>query len=112
MLVRGVPIPVTLDVCGEPVPEDAATTAYYVASEALANAMKHAGAGAIHLRVSRMDGRLSVAVRDDGTGGAAVRPGAGLAGLTDRVAAAGGALTVASRPGDGTLVEAVLPCAS
>jgi signal transduction histidine kinase len=112
MLVRGVPIPVTLDVCGAPVPEDVATTAYYVASEALANAMKHAGAGTIHLRVSRMDGRLSVAVRDDGVGGAAVRPGAGLAGITDRVAAAGGALTVASHPGDGTLVEAVLPCVS
>jgi signal transduction histidine kinase len=112
MLVRGVPLPVTLDVGAEPVPEDLATTAYYVASEALANVVKHAAASAVHLRVARMDGRLTVTVRDDGVGGASVRPGGGLAGITDRVAAAGGALTVAGRPGDGTLVEAVLPCGS
>jgi signal transduction histidine kinase len=112
MLVRGVPFSVTLDVCPEPVPEDLATTAYYVASEALANVVKHSGATAVHLRVSRTDGDLTVLVRDDGVGGARVRPGGGLAGLGDRVAAAGGLLTVAGQPGNGTLVEAVLPCGS
>ncbi|MEU9016197.1 histidine kinase [Actinomadura sp. NPDC048394] len=112
MLVRGVPIPVVLDVCPEPVPEDVATTAYYVASEAVANAVKHAEAGGIRLRVSRADGHLTVEVHDDGFGGATIEPGSGLAGLADRVAAAGGALSVASRPGSGTSVEAVLPCAS
>ncbi|KAB2374849.1 hypothetical protein F9B16_27065 [Actinomadura montaniterrae] len=112
MLVRGVPIPVVLDVCPEPVPEDVATTAYYVASEAVANAVKHAAAGGIRLRVTRADGHLTVEVHDDGSGGATIEPGSGLAGLADRVAAAGGALSVASRPGSGTSVEAVLPCAS
>lgn len=112
MLVRGVPVPVTLDLCPDPIPDDVATTAYYVASEALANAVKHAAAGAIHLQVRRAHGGLAVVVRDDGVGGATVRPGAGIAGMTDRVAAAGGALTVTSGRGSGTLVEAVLPCAS
>ncbi len=112
MLVRGVPLSVTLDVCPEPVPEDLATTAYYVASEALANVVKHSRASAVHLRVSRTDGDLTVLVRDDGVGGARVRPGGGLAGLGDRVAAAGGSLTVADQSGNGTLVEAVLPCGS
>ncbi|MFG3684830.1 histidine kinase [Micromonospora sp. NPDC047740] len=112
MLARGVPLPVTLDIGAEPVPEELATTAYYVASEALANVVKHSAATSVHLRVSRTDDQLRVTIRDDGVGGACVRPGGGLAGITDRVAAAGGALTVAGRPGDGTLVEAVLPCGS
>ncbi|MEU2611245.1 histidine kinase [Micromonospora sp. NPDC007271] len=112
MLVRGVPLSVTLDVCREPVPEDLATTAYYVASEALANVVKHSRASAVHLQVARTNGDLTVLVRDDGVGGARVRPGGGLAGLSDRVAAAGGSLTVAGGAGDGTRVEAVLPCGS
>ncbi|WP_213450418.1 sensor histidine kinase [Rhizomonospora bruguierae] len=116
MLARSVPIPATVDVDPElhadPVAEDVATTAYYVASEAVANIVKHAAAGSIHLSASRRDGRLTVAVRDDGVGGATVRPGAGLAGLADRVSAAGGALTVTSRPGHGTLVQAAVPCGS
>ncbi|MFU8853724.1 sensor histidine kinase [Micromonospora sp. SL1-18] len=112
MLVRSVPLSVTLDVCPEPVPEDLAATAYYVASEALANVVKHSRATAVHLRVSRTGGDLTVLVRDDGVGGARVRPGGGLAGLGDRVAAAGGSLRVADQPDNGTLVEAVLPCGS
>jgi signal transduction histidine kinase len=40
------------------------------------------------------------------------RPGSGLAGLTDRVAALGGSLTCRSPAGGGTLIEAVLPCAA
>lgn len=115
-LASKVPIPVTVDVTGDvsvdQLPDDIATTAFFVASEAMANAVKHAHPAAIGLRVSRMDGQLTVQVRDDGRGGAAVRPGAGLAGIADRVAAAGGALSVSSPAGHGTVVEAVLPCAS
>ena len=111
-LATTVPLPVELDVCPEPLPDDIATTAYYVASEAVSNAIKHAGADSIAVRVARDAGRLQVSVRDDGRGGAAPHRGSGLAGLTDRVAAAGGALQVRSVPGRGTLVEAVLPCAS
>jgi signal transduction histidine kinase len=115
-LASKVPIPVTVDVTGDvsvdQLPDDIATTAFFVASEAMANAVKHAHPETIGLRVSRMDGQLTVQVHDDGRGGASVRPGAGLAGIADRVAAAGGALSVSSPAGHGTVVEAVLPCAS
>jgi signal transduction histidine kinase len=115
-LASKVPIPVTVDVTGDVsvdhLPDDIATTAFFVASEALANAVKHAHPETIGLRVSRMDGQLTVQVRDDGRGGASLRPGSGLAGIADRVAAAGGVLSVSSPAGHGTVVEAVLPCAS
>jgi signal transduction histidine kinase len=110
-LAGSLPIPVDLDICAEPVPDDVATTAYFVASEAIANAVKHAGATTIGLSLVRSKRHWTLSVRDDGTGGARVRPDAGLAGLTDRVAAAGGALRVDSHPGRGTRIEAVLPCA-
>jgi signal transduction histidine kinase len=115
-LASKVPIPVTVTVSGEvsvdQLPDDTATTAFFVASEAMANAVKHAHPGMIELRVARLNGQLTVQVRDDGRGGASLLPGAGLAGIADRVAAAGGALSVSSPAGRGTVVEAVLPCAS
>ena len=93
----------TVDLAGDVgagrIPDDVATTAFFVASEAMANAVKHASPALIGLRVSRADGRLTVQVRDDGRGGAAVRPGAGLAGIADRVAAVGGALSLSSPVG-------------
>lgn len=112
-LTSVVPVAVDLDVSGtDDLPDDLATTAYFVASEAVTNAVKHAQADRIDLRVEKVDAELRVRVRDDGHGGAITRPGSGLAGLTDRVAAVGGHLRVHSPPGHGTLVEAVLPCAS
>jgi signal transduction histidine kinase len=93
-------------------PDDVATTAYYVASEALANAVKHAQPATIGLSVVRTDGQVTVQVSDDGLGGARPRSGAGLTGLADRVAAAGGTLRLSSPDGHGTLIEAVLPCGS
>jgi signal transduction histidine kinase len=111
-LATSVPLPVELDVCPEPLPDEIATTAYFVASEAVSNAVKHADAGHVAVRVARADGRLRIQVADDGRGGARPRAGSGLAGLVDRVAAAGGALQVHSAPGRGTIVEAELPCAS
>ena len=86
-------------------------TAYFVAAEAVTNALKHARAG--RLRVSAgltEDGRaLRIEVADDGVGGADPQRGTGLAGLLDRVLALDGRLTVASAPGAGTTVLAVLP---
>jgi signal transduction histidine kinase len=111
-LTSGVPVRVELDVRAGALPDDISTTAYYVASEAIANATKHAGAGRIGLRVAQEDGGLRVEVADDGVGGAAPSPGSGLSGLADRVAAAGGTLKVHSPVGSGTVVRAVLPCAS
>ena len=108
-LVRNLPLTVDMDVDGGPLPDAVATTAYYVASEAIVNAAKHAAASRIELRVVRQHGQLFVRVTDDGCGGARLGVRSGLA---DRVAALGGSLRVQSPVGRGTEVEATLPCAS
>ena len=111
-LTTALPIPVRLEVLTEAVPDEVATTAYYVASEALANVVKHSDAATVDIRVERAADQVVIRVSDDGRGGAVARPGSGLAGLVDRVAAAGGRLSVGPAvPGLGTTVEAVLPCA-
>jgi signal transduction histidine kinase len=107
-LTTSLPIPVHLAVPDEPVPDEVATTAYYVASEALANVVKHSEAETVDIRVERHPAHVLVRVSDDGRGGAVARPGSGLAGLVDRVAAAGGTFSVGGAMG--TTVEAVLPC--
>lgn len=105
-LVRSVPLTVDLDIDDTPLPDAVATTAYFVASEAIANAIKHAEATRILLRVARRDGQILVCVSDDGRGGARL----GLrSGLADRVAALGGSLEVHSPTGRGTEVKAALP---
>jgi signal transduction histidine kinase len=86
------------------------TTAYYVVSEALANVAKHAQASTVRVRLDHTPGRLLVEVADDGVGGAGARPGSGLEGLADRVAALGGRLEVVSPPGRGTRLTVELPC--
>jgi len=111
-MTRSLPVPVQVMVDDDHLPDDLATTAYYVACEAVTNAAKHAGANVIAVNVSRMDDRLVVRVSDDGRGGAQARPGSGLTGLTDRIAALGGSLVLHSPAGRGTIIEAELPCAS
>ena len=91
---------------------DLETTAYYVAAEAITNAIKHAEANSITLDVDVVESQLHVRVTDDGSGRATLRRGSGLAGLADRVAAHGGSLTVESSADRGTMIEAILPCAS
>jgi signal transduction histidine kinase len=108
-LARTVPITIDLDITAALMPDDVATTAYFVASEALTNAVKHSAADRIGLQVARLDGHVIVRISDDGRGGARLSNDSGLA---DRVAALGGRLRVASPVGVGTVVEAVLPCAS
>lgn len=108
-LVRNVPITIDLEVDDSRLPDDVATTAYFVISESLANAVKHSEASRIGLHVSRLNGQVVVRVSDDGCGGAELRPESGLA---DRVAALGGSLAVVSPAGRGTVVEAALPCVS
>lgn len=110
-LATAVPIAVDLDLNCDDVPEEVATTAYYVASEALANTVKHSRAGYVEIVAQRSDGALDVSVRDDGQGGADLLQGSGLRGLADRVEAAGGRLQVESSQAQGTTVRAVIPCA-
>jgi signal transduction histidine kinase len=86
------------------------TAAYFVASEALTNAAKHADPSDVVVSAERQNGRLVVRIHDDGVGGAVPSEGSGLAGMTDRVAALGGTVTVASPSGRGTVVTAELPC--
>jgi signal transduction histidine kinase len=85
-------------------------SAYFVASEALANAAKHAHASRVTLYASLMDGHLRIEVADNGVGGADPGAGSGLRGLADRVAAADGRLVVESPAGSGTRIVAVIPC--
>jgi signal transduction histidine kinase len=85
-------------------------TAYFVVSEALANVAKHAMASAAEVSLSRLPGRLTVRVSDDGAGGARPEGGSGLRGLADRVEALGGRLDVTSPQGAGTRVHAEIPC--
>jgi signal transduction histidine kinase len=105
-------LPIILNVSAVDLEQDFETTAYYVAAEAITNAVKHAEAATITLDVVTVAGRLHVRVTDDGNGHAAPRPGSGLAGLADRVGAQGGRLSINSKTGAGTIIEAVLPCAS
>jgi signal transduction histidine kinase len=63
------------------------------------------------VRIERDGSTVTVAVADDGTGGADLAAGFGLRGLADRVATLDGSLDVVSPPGEGTIVKAVLPCA-
>ena len=105
------PVRTVLDVTDERFASEVETAAYFVVSEALANALKHATPALIEVLADRVDGRLVVVVSDDGPGGAAAVPGSGLAGMSDRVAALGGTLSVDSPPDGGTRVRAELPCA-
>lgn len=109
-LVRTTPIPVRLVVDPERPEPAIETAAYFVACEGVTNAVKHADARSIELVATQVDGAFVVSVADDGVGGA--RLGSGLSGLEDRVAAHGGTLRLVSPPGEGTRLEAVLPCGS
>jgi PAS domain S-box-containing protein len=112
-LARRSPIPVTVDAQTDArLPENVEVTAYYVASEALTNAAKHAQASAVDIAV-KADGRwLVLKIRDDGVGGADPSRGSGLISLRDRVQALGGALEVRSETGSGTELIARIPVAA
>jgi signal transduction histidine kinase len=107
-------VPVELDVGVEGrLPEQVEIAAYYVVSEALTNAAKHAEASVVQIRVDTIerDGSdvLRVEVRDDGRGAANMSGGTGLIGLKDRAEALGGRLVLDSPPGVGTTLRLELP---
>jgi signal transduction histidine kinase len=109
-LARRSPIRVKLEVTTDTrLPTAIEVAAYYVASEALANAAKHARASRIDVSLAPRNGTLLLSIRDDGVGGANPVHGSGLVGLTDRVEALGGSIRVRSRPGEGTQILVELP---
>jgi GAF domain-containing protein/ketosteroid isomerase-like protein len=106
-------VPVRIDVgVDRRLSEPIELAAYYVVAEALANAAKHAAATLIDVEVAADADTLRVRVRDDGHGGADPARGSGLIGLTDRVEALGGSLSLHSPPGSGTTVQIALPLAA
>ena len=110
-LAERAPLPVTLDVrAPEPLPPAVAAGAYFLVSEALANAAKHSRASEVVVRTRRDGGSLRIEVADDGVGGAVVGPRSGLEGLRDRVEALGGRLRLESPAGHGTTLRADIPC--
>jgi signal transduction histidine kinase len=105
------PVDVTVDMAARP-PAGQETAAYYVVAESLTNVTRHSRATRAGVDVALRDGRLVVAVSDDGCGGAAGVPGSGLEGLRQRIEALDGTLSIDSPPGGPTRVRAELPCAS
>jgi signal transduction histidine kinase len=110
-LARRSPIPVDVDVQVEGRLPDRLVAAYYSVSEMLTNAAKHAQASVVHVGVTTRAGSLCVSIRDDGIGGADPTGGSGLVGLRDRVEALGGALSLRSARGEGTVLDIELPLA-
>jgi len=103
------PLDVSVLVRADRLPDPVEAAAYFVCSEALANAAKHACSVSAHVEAVMDSDLLCLRVSDTGVGGANA-DGAGLRGLRDRVEALGGRLRVESPPGAGTRVLAEIPC--
>jgi GAF domain-containing protein len=108
-LVSRVSLPVSVDVSVDRLAAGLEATAYFVVSEALTNAVKHARAARAEVTARVEDGELRIEVCDDGVGGARADHTSGLGGLEDRVSALGGRLVLDSPPGAGTRLCALLP---
>jgi signal transduction histidine kinase len=102
-------LPVEFDVhVDRRLPEPVEVAAYYVVSEAMTNAAKHADASVVHVELDARDTIVRLVVCDDGIGGADAR-GSGLLGLSDRIEALGGTLQVTSPVGKGTTLAIEIP---
>jgi signal transduction histidine kinase len=105
------PVPVELVETPEArLPSSVESAVYFVVAEALTNVARYAQARTVKVTVVRSNGQVDVQVSDDGVGGADPAQGSGLRGLSDRVAALDGRLVLTSQDGDGTTVEARIPC--
>src|SRR5512133_1197487 len=110
-LAATTPLEVHLKTDGLPrLPEQLEVAAYYVVSESLTNAAKHARADTVTVEVGVTTDTLIVEIVDDGIGGADSERGTGLRGLADRIEALDGHLRVWSSVGKGTRVRAEIPC--
>jgi PAS domain S-box-containing protein len=109
-LARRSAVPVTLELAiDRRLPDSVEVGAYYVVSEALTNAAKHARASHVAVCGQAKDDVLSLSISDDGIGGADFGNGSGLIGLRDRVEALGGRMRIASPAGSGTSLDVAIP---
>ncbi|MFB9832918.1 sensor histidine kinase [Actinoallomurus acaciae] len=109
-LARRSSLPVETDLqVDHRLPERTEVAIYYVVSEALTNAAKHAHASCVRITLTATDGEVHLTVHDDGIGGADPACGSGLIGLRDRVEAVGGTVEIRSPPGDGTTLRVCVP---
>jgi signal transduction histidine kinase len=90
-------------------PERIEVAVYYVASEALSNATKHARASVVNIDLDADDATVKLSIRDDGIGGADPTRGSGLVGLRDRIQALQGKIDITSPPGNGTTLVVRIP---
>jgi signal transduction histidine kinase len=105
-----VPARVDIDLPGRP-PAPVESAVYFAVAEALANAVKHAAAQHVHIRIEHRGGMLRVTVTDDGDGGADPANGTGLSGIERRLGTFDGVLAISSPPGGPTIIAVELPCA-
>ncbi len=114
------PLKVRVDIRGheQPIDDAARIATFRIIQEALNNVVKHSEAGTVEIDLDFEDRHMRVRVRDDGRGfdldrvkavQSSSRPSLGLAGMQERAALLGGRVSVQSRPGQGTLVEASIP---
>jgi signal transduction histidine kinase len=109
-LSRRTAVPVELEISTRGrLPERVEVAGYYVVSELLTNAVKHARASVVRVTVEHLGGSLCLSIRDDGVGGADPAGGSGLIGLRDRVEAMAGTMVIESPAGAGTAVLVSLP---
>ncbi len=109
-LARRSALPVELDLGADRrLPERVEVAVYYVTSEALTNAAKHANASVVHVNLEANDATVRLSIRDDGVGGADPTRGSGLVGLRDRVEALSGIIEVTSPAGSGTALVVRIP---
>jgi signal transduction histidine kinase len=107
-----VPVDLRIELGADRFEEPVEVAAYYVASEALTNTAKHAGASRVEVSARRSHDWLELTVSDDGRGGADASSGSGLTGLVDRVEAIAGTINIDSHAGLGTTVQVRLPTKS
>ena len=102
-------LPIVLSATPGRLPAAVEAAVYFVCSEAVANAAKHAQATRVIIDVTATNSQVTTIISDEGVGGADLSRGSGLRGLADRVEALGGTLTVHSETGSGTRIRATLP---
>jgi signal transduction histidine kinase len=111
-LARRSAVPVELDLSADTqLPESVEVAVYYLVSEALTNAAKHAHASVVHVDLEAEDSVVQLSVRDDGVGGARPEQGSGLIGLRDRIEALGGTIDLVSPKEKGTTLLVKIPLA-